>query len=123
MIVYFSKSLIFSSTYLGNCTVAKQDKRGVLGCRYVAMRRVKATPTEELQLLLHYEIQLFFHEKSGHRNYNDCIISYNAVSLFNPDTTFRTSNKLQLPRLALRTAFYFGNLEQSNPIRSQSEKR
>jgi hypothetical protein len=108
---------------LGNCTFAKQDKRGVLGCLYVAMRRLKAAPAEELQLLLHYETHLFFTNRLtiATTMYALYLTTQPVCSTQIPH--FDPATSLRLPHLTLRTAFCFGNFEQSNPMRSHSENK
>jgi len=84
---------------------------------------MKAAPAEELQLLLDYEIQLFFTNRVSIATtmYATYLTTQRVCSTQIPH--FDPTTSLQLPHLTLRNAFCFCILEQSNPIRSQSEKR
>jgi hypothetical protein len=84
------------------------------------MRRVQAAPAEELQ---HYEIQLFFTKRVAIATtmYASYLSTQPVCSTQIPH--FDPATRLQLPHLALRTTLCFGNLEQSNQIRFQFEKR
>ena len=77
--------------HLDKCTVAKQESCS--GLSVCCSQKGEGCPCRRITVTAALWNPTVFHEQSGDRNYNVCIISYNADSLFNPDTTFRSSNK------------------------------
>jgi hypothetical protein len=84
---------------------------------------MKVAPAEELQQLLHYEIQLFVTNRVAIATTMYALYEYLTTQPVCSTQNFDPATSLQLPHLALRTAFCFDSLEQSNPIRSEAEKR